>query len=64
MSLSNSEKQAVIDYLDNLDDSIKAIVLATLEAFAEWLSQNLYNIYIKIKDGLLALWRFVVSCFN
>jgi hypothetical protein len=28
------------------------------------LSQNLYDIYNKLKDGLQTLWRFVVSCFN
>lgn len=64
MALSNSEKQTVIEYLDNLDDAIKAIVLASLEAFAEWLSNTLYSIYLKIKDGLSRLWQSILNYFS
>jgi hypothetical protein len=64
MALSNSEKQTVIEYLDNLDDAAKAIVLASLEAFAEWLSNTLYSIYLKIKDGLSRLWQSIRNYFS
>jgi hypothetical protein len=64
MALSNSEKQTVIEYLDNLDDAAKAIVLASLEAFAEWLSNTLYSIYLKIKDGLRSLWQSIRNYFS
>ena len=64
MALSNSEKQTVIEYLDNLDDAVKAIVLASLEAFAEWLSNTLYSIYLKIKDGLRSLWQSILNYFS
>ena len=33
MALSDSEKQTVIEYLDNLDDAAKAIILASLNGF-------------------------------
>jgi hypothetical protein len=64
MALSNSEKQTVIEYLDNLDDAVKAIVLASLEAFAEWLSNTLYSIYLTIKDGLSGLWQSILNYFS
>ena len=64
MGLSDREKQTVIEYLDNLDDAIKAIVLASLEAFAEWLSNTLYSIYLKIKDGLRSLWQSILNYFS
>jgi hypothetical protein len=64
MALSDREKQTVIEYLDNLDDAVKAIVLASLEAFAEWLSNTLYSIYLKIKDGLSRLWQSIRNYFS
>jgi hypothetical protein len=64
MALSDREKQTVIEYLDNLDDAVKAIVLASLEAFAEWLSNTLYSIYLKIKDGLNRLWQSICNYFS
>ena len=64
MGLSDREKQTVIEYLDNLDDAIKAIVLASLEAIAEWLSNTLYSIYLKIKDGLRSLWQSILNYFS
>lgn len=64
MALSDREKQTVIDYLDSLDDAVKAIILASLEAFAEWLSNTLYSIYLKIKDGLSRLWQSIRNYFS
>lgn len=64
MALSDREKQTVIEYLDNLDNAVKAIVLASLEAFAEWLSNTLYSIYLKIKDGLSRLWQSILNYFS
>jgi len=63
MVLSDREKQAVIEHLDNLDDAIKAIILASVEAFAEWLANTLYSIYLKIKDGLRSLWQSILNYF-
>ncbi|CCI27153.1 conserved hypothetical protein [Microcystis aeruginosa PCC 9809] len=64
MALSDRKKQTVIDYLDSLDDALKAIILASLEAFAEWLSNTLYSIYLKIKDGLRSLWQSIRNFFS
>ncbi|CCH92602.1 conserved hypothetical protein [Microcystis aeruginosa PCC 9432] len=64
MALSDREKQTVIDYLDSLDDALKAIILSSLEAFAEWLSNTLYSIYLKIKDGLRSLWQSIRNFFS
>lgn len=63
MALTDREKQMVIDYLDSLDDALVAVILASLEAFSEWLAENLYSIYQKIKQGLSKLWRWLCSMF-
>jgi hypothetical protein len=61
MALSNQEKQTVIDYLDSLDDAVKTIVLASLEAFAEWLAKTLYSIYLKIQNAISQFWQWLRS---
>jgi len=63
MALRDSEKQTVIEYLDNLDDAAKAIILASLNGFSEWLANTLYSIYLKIKDGLRSLWQSILNYF-
>ncbi len=64
MALTDREKQAVIDYLDNLDDALVAIIIASLEAFTEWLAKTFYSIYLKIKDALRGLWQSIRNWFS
>lgn len=61
MALSEREKQTVIDYLDRLDDAAKMIVLASIEAFGEWLANALYSIYLKINNALNQFWNWLRS---
>jgi len=63
MAMSNYEKQQVVNALDTLDDLERKIVLATLQAFADWLSDVLYIIYLKVKDVLRDLWKRLCSEF-
>lgn len=63
MALSNSEKTQVLDALENIDEASKVLILASLDAFAQWLSNILYAIYVKIKDGLTRLWSWLRSQF-
>lgn len=64
MAMSNYEKQQVVDALDRLDDVERALVLATLQAFTEWLASVLYIIYLKIKDVLRDFWKWLCSEFS
>jgi hypothetical protein len=63
MALSNSEKAQVLDALENVDEATKFLILASLDAFVEWLSNILYAIYVKIKAGLAQLWSWLRSQF-
>jgi hypothetical protein len=61
MALSDKEKQMILGHLDSLDDVKKAIVIASLKAFAQWLADTLYSIYCKIKDSLSKFWNWLRS---
>ncbi len=61
MALSNYEKQLIIDELDLLDAATRTLVLASLDALAEWLANVLYAIYLKLKDTLIRLWNWLRS---
>lgn len=63
MALNDREKEMVIDYLDNLNDAARVVILASLEAFSEWLASALYLIYVKIKDALGRFWQWLCSEF-
>ena len=56
MGLSSYEKEQVIYELDLLEEGTRRIVLASLTAFGEWLANVLYQIYLKIKEGLGKFW--------
>jgi hypothetical protein len=63
MALSDREKEMVIDYLEEMSDAARVLVLASLEAFTEWLANVLYSIYAKIRDALGRLWQWLRSKF-
>lgn len=59
MALSDSEKEKVINALERIDDASRVLIIASIEAFAEWLSSTLYSIYLKVKDALSRLWDWI-----
>lgn len=61
MALSNWEKEQVIEQLEIMSDATRILVLASIEAFANWLADALYYIYIKIKGALKKLWKWLKS---
>lgn len=63
MSLSESEKNRVLDLLDKTSDFERALILASAEAFGRWLMSAAYYLYKKIKEGLIILWNWLVSLF-
>ncbi|NJO01821.1 MAG: hypothetical protein HC880_09145 [Bacteroidia bacterium] len=63
MTLSDSDKERVIDALDALDDQVRKIIIASLDALAEWLMKTLYAIYLKVKPALIELWNWICSIF-
>ncbi|MBW8877875.1 MAG: hypothetical protein JF614_23165 [Acidobacteria bacterium] len=63
MALSEVEKELVIQMLDELDDRVRRIVLASLEALAEWLRNVAYAIFQKIRPMLQSFWQWLKSLF-
>lgn len=63
MALSDSEKSQVIDSLDKLDEVARRLILASLDAFTEWLSNVLYSIFLKVRNALASLWNWICSQF-
>jgi hypothetical protein len=63
MALSDYEKQLVIEKLDILEEATRRVILASLEAFTEWLANVLYAIYLKIKDAISKFWNWLRSQF-
>ncbi|MGB8686582.1 MAG: hypothetical protein WCD53_04495 [Microcoleus sp.] len=63
MALSDYEKQLVIEELDILEEATRRVILASLEAFTEWLANVLYVIYLKIKDVVSRFWNWLRSQF-
>lgn len=63
MALSDFEKEQVINALERIDDASRVLIIASIEAFTEWLSNTLYSIYLKVKDALTRLWNWIRSQF-
>lgn len=63
MALTDKERDQIINRLDQIDEVAKKIILASLEAFTEWLSSVLHKIYIKIKDTITEIWNWICKNF-
>ena len=63
MAMTPREKERVMKMLDDLDRSTLQKVLASLESFANWLSNAAYSIYSKIRDSLRGLWEWLCGIF-
>lgn len=64
MGMTNEEKQRVMNMLDELDRSKLDQVLASIEAFGNWLYNQAYSIYCKVKDSLRNLWQSIRNFFS
>ena len=64
MALTNEDKQQIIDELDVLDEGLRRVIIASLEAFSSWLMNTVYSIYQKIKPEISRLWQWIVSQFS
>jgi uncharacterized protein YpuA (DUF1002 family) len=64
MALSEIEKQRVMKLLDEMERSRLDKVLASLDAFSDWLSDIAYSIYCKVKTTLRSLWNSICNFFS
>lgn len=64
MALTEQEKEHVLEKIGELEYTARRLVLASLEAFSEWCQKTLYNVYVKIKDGLKRLWQWIADQFS
>ncbi len=58
------EKQRVMDMLDEMDRDQLDQLLASLQAFGNWLYDAAYSIYCKVKDALGRLWQSICNFFS
>ena len=63
MALSDREKDVIIQHLEDMEDRARRIVIASLDAFIEWIRSVLYSIYLKIKDVIRSIWNWISSVF-
>jgi hypothetical protein len=64
MAMTAAEKQRVIGMLDELERSKLDKVLASIENFGNWMRDNLYSIYCKVKDALYSMWQSIRNFFS
>ena len=64
MAMTAAEKQRVIQMLDELDRSKLERILASVEAFGNWLYDQAYSIYCKVRDSLRSLWQSICNLFS
>jgi hypothetical protein len=64
MAMTAEEKLRVMNMLDELDRSDLEKVLASLNAFGDWLRNSAYAIYCKVKDALSNLWKSICNFFS
>lgn len=49
-SLSDKEKQRIIDLLEDTEPSKRTVFMENAASFAKWIAGACYDIYIKVKD--------------
>jgi hypothetical protein len=64
MAMTAAEKQKVLNALDELDRSQLDRILASLQSFANWLENQLYSIYCKVRDSIRSLWNSICKFFS
>ncbi len=62
--MTDEEKRRVMEMLDELDRSQLEKVLASVEAFGNWLYNSAYSIYCKVRDALRSLWQSICNFFS
>ncbi|KOR33681.1 ribonuclease [Planktothricoides sp. SR001] len=62
--MTDEEKRRVVELLDELDRSELDKVLASVDAFGNWLYDKLYSIYCKVRDALRSLWQSIRNFFS
>jgi len=64
MPLSPTDKQRILDMLDQLERGQLEQTLSSTESFGSWLKSTLYSVYVKVKDALSNLWKTISQFFS
>jgi hypothetical protein len=64
MALTAAERERVLEMLDKLDGAKKNTLLASLDAFSDWLKVDLPQIFVKIKESLQSIWQSICNFFS
>jgi alpha-mannosidase len=64
MTLTAAEKERVLGMLDQMDGAKKNALLASFEAFSNWLKVDLPQIFVKIKESIQSIWQSICNFFS
>ena len=63
MPLSENDRERIVAALDSMENTAARVIIATLEAFAGWLANELPNIFRKIRDQIRRIWESIKAVF-
>lgn len=64
MALTAAEKQRVLNMLDTMDRWSLQRILNNVDSFANWLREQLYSIYVKVRDAIRSMWSWICGIFR
>jgi hypothetical protein len=64
MALTAAEKQRVLDALDKMDRWSLQRILDNVNSFADWLADQVYSIYVKVRDSIRSMWSWICGVFR
>lgn len=62
--MTPEEKRRALDLLDEMDRNQLDRVLASVQAFGNWLHNAAYSIYCKVRNALGKFWQSICNLFN
>ncbi|GAB7036922.1 MULTISPECIES: hypothetical protein [Catenuloplanes] len=57
--MDDRDRREIVDALHRESPTARQRILATLDAFRDWLRQTLYLIFLKTRDDLEPLWAWL-----
>jgi hypothetical protein len=63
MSLTDSDRRRIISELEGVEAAVLRLIMATFQAFVDWLVSRLPDIYRRVGDALKKLWKSIRAAF-
>jgi hypothetical protein len=63
MALSDVDRRRIINELEGVEAALVRLIMATFQAFVEWLIGRLPDVYRRVGDALKKLWKSLRATF-